>query len=76
MAWWVWIVSAALVAWSSVQLWRAKTFGKINGGVADFTRSASPIAFWFQVCLSVLVATLFGAAMLIVVARDIGLISN
>jgi hypothetical protein len=74
MAWWVWIGSAVLVTWSSVQLWRAKTLGKINAGVVDYTRTRSPIAFWFQVGMSALCVVIFGGAMLLVAAHDLGLI--
>jgi hypothetical protein len=76
MPWWVWIGNVALIAWAIVQLWRAKTRGKISGGVADFTRSSDPIAFWFQVGLNLLVIILFGGGALLVAAHAGGLIPN
>ena len=74
MPWWVWIGSVAMVAWGIVQLWRAKTLGKINAGVVDFARADGPIAFWFQVILNLFVVVLFGGAMVLVAVHALHLI--
>jgi len=73
MAWWVSIVGVLMVAYACVQLRRAATIGAINAGVADFHRSRYPGCFWLQVGLSFLVIVLFGGAMLIAAAHQLGL---
>jgi hypothetical protein len=76
VAWWVWIGGLCIVAFGSRQLWRAFTIGKINARAVDFTRSASPVTFWFLVSLYLIMVALFASEMLLVAASEMGLISN
>ena len=71
---WAWIGCVALVGYTAFQLWRAATLGRLNAGVADFTRSNSPVAFWFQVFMFALCVILFGGGMLVIIAHSAGLI--
>jgi hypothetical protein len=71
---WAWIGGVALVGYTAFQLWRAATLGRINAGVVDFSRSDSPLAFWFQVFMFALCGMLFGGGMLVVIAHSVGLI--
>lgn len=76
MKWWVWIGCIVVFAFASRQVWRAFTIGKVYARGAYFTRSAYPVTFWFLVMLYGIGAILFGGGMVVVLASDLGLISN